>query len=63
MFENSIDPTKWIINYKHKRNNASLSKEEKQLENACQQIEACVVEIKPRRHGKGPDLQTYEILK
>ena len=30
-------------------------KEEKQLEAACHLIETCVVEVKPRRHGKGLD--------
>ena len=53
MFENSIDPTKWIINFKHKRDTASLSVKEKQLENACRLIEEYVVDVKPRRHGTG----------
>ena len=55
IFENSIDPNKWIINFKHKSQNASLTTEEKQFEDACREIESAVVEIKPRRHGKGSD--------
>ena len=60
LFENSIDPTKWIINFKHKHNNGSFSREEKQLENACHEIERYVVEVKPRRHGSGSDF--FELL-
>ena len=59
MFENAIDPTKWIINYKHKRESASLSEKEKQLEDSCRQIETSVIDVIPRRHGKGSD---YEIF-
>ena len=61
IFENAIDPTKWILNFKHKGESASLSKEEKQLEDACHQIEQNVVEVKPRRHGQGLDLFTFKI--
>ena len=57
IFEHSIDPAKWILNYKHKQSNASLTIEEKQLEHACHEIESLVVDVKPRRHGKGSDLQ------
>ena len=53
MFENAINPTKWIINYKYKTEIDSLSKVEKELEFACRLIEERVVEVKPRRHGKG----------
>ena len=53
MFEKSIDPSKWIINFKHKCESASLTKDEKQLQDACRQIESSLVDIKPRRHGIG----------
>ena len=53
MFENATNPTKWITNYKYKTETDSLSKVEKELEFACRLIEERVVEVKPRRHGKG----------
>ena len=61
MFEKSIDPKKWIINFKHKCESATLTKEEKQLEDACRQIESSVVEIRPRRHGIGSDSEYFFI--
>ena len=53
MFENAITPSKWIINYKFKTETEALTKEEKELVAACQEIEEYVIKEKPRRHGKG----------
>ena len=63
MFENATNPTKWITNYKYKTETDSLSKVEKELEFACRLIEERVVEVKPRRHGKGSIFINWNILR
>ena len=53
MLSNANDPRKWILNYQFKKQTGSLTKTEKELEFACHQIEAHVVEVKARRRGSG----------
>ena len=63
MLENARDPSKWILNYKFKIEQDSMSKQESELQDSCRLIESLVVKTRPRRHGKGKNLLNYSFTR